>query len=150
MKKNQSKKSGASSTRRAVTSTPAPQPKVQPSAGSPPDAPVPATTPAEPRRAGESLHSVDLKQRAEARSWSADRVIEELRRVTQGAYTRAGVIGRWVWVHFQEAPAPEVRAALSQVGFHWSARRQCWQHPCGCFGAGSGGDPASKYGVQYL
>jgi hypothetical protein len=96
------------------------------------------------------LPQIDLVVRREARCWGADRVIEELRRVAGGAYSRAGLIGRWVWVHFAEAPAPELRATLSQLGFHWSPRRQCWQHPCGFFRTGRGGDPAGKYGVEYI
>jgi hypothetical protein len=142
MKKNQTTKSGASTTRRAITSTTAPAaPQQQPQATAPAQEPPPAP---------QSLPQIDVEQRREARSWGADRVIEELKRVTQGAYSRAGLIGRWVWVHFSEAPAPEIRAALSQLGFHWSARRQCWQHPCGYFATGRGGDPAGKYGVHYV
>lgn len=133
MKKNQTTKSGASITRRAVTRT-TPAAPVQPvhSAPQPPPAVAPAPQAASPQPTPQqSLPQIDIEQRREARLWGADRVIEELKRVTQGAYSRAGLIGRWVWVHFSEAPAPELHAALSQLGFLWSPRRQCWQHPCG-------------------
>jgi hypothetical protein len=141
MKKNQTTKSGASTTRRALTRTTQAAPQQPPAA---PAAPAPQTTPEQ------SLPQIDIEQRREARLWGADRVIEELKRVTQGAYSRAGLIGRWVWVHFSEPPAAEIRSALSQLGFHWSPRRQCWQHPCGYFRTGRGGDPAGKYGVHYV
>ena len=141
MKKNQTTKSGASTTRRAITSTTAPVAPQQSQATAPAPEPLPVA---------QSLPQIDIEQRREARSWGADRVIEELKRVTQGAYSRAGLIGRWVWVHFSEPPAAEIRSALSQLGFHWSPRRQCWQHPCGYFQTGRGGDPAGKYGVHYL
>jgi hypothetical protein len=52
-----------------------------------------------------------------------------------------------VWVTFREQPAENVRAGLSQIGFHWNNSRKCWQHPCGQFATeGSGADPRQKYG----
>jgi len=43
----------------------------------------------------------------------------------------AQVVGRWVWVEFEEKPSAEIRTGLLEVGFHWNKKRGCWQHPCG-------------------
>jgi len=43
----------------------------------------------------------------------------------------AEVVGKWVWVQFNQQPAVEIRQQLAQLGFHWNHARQAWQHPCG-------------------
>ena len=43
----------------------------------------------------------------------------------------ARVVGRWVWVAFDEKPPAEVRKLLKEFGFRWSKRRGQWAHNCG-------------------
>ena len=45
----------------------------------------------------------------------------------------AEVVGAWVWVHVSDTLTQLERSQLFELGFHWSARRQAWQHPCGAF-----------------
>ena len=35
----------------------------------------------------------------------------------------ARVVGRWVWVEFENKPEAEIRQALKDFGFRWSRRR---------------------------
>ena len=64
-------------------------------------------------------------------------------------YTLAEVVGRWVWIQFNEKQPREVTAALAQLGFHWNNKRQLWQHPCGVLTEGSPDDPRTKYGSLF-
>ena len=43
----------------------------------------------------------------------------------------ARVVGKWVWIHFEEKPSAEIRQALKDFGFRWSKRRGQWSHNCG-------------------
>ena len=43
----------------------------------------------------------------------------------------ARVVGRWVWVEFEDKPDQAVRAGLKAIGFRWSKRRGQWAHNCG-------------------
>ena len=59
----------------------------------------------------------------------------------------ARVVGKWIWIEFPTIPDPATRAALKDLGFHWSKRRGAWQNPCGFTGTGkSRRDPRAKYG----
>ena len=41
------------------------------------------------------------------------------------------VVGKWVWVFFEDKPEDALRQALKDFGFRWSARRGGWAHNCG-------------------
>ncbi|MHC4636711.1 MAG: hypothetical protein ACYTBP_08170 [Planctomycetota bacterium] len=43
----------------------------------------------------------------------------------------ARVVGKWIWIRFDEKPNGEIRQALKDNGFHWSRRRGQWSHSCG-------------------
>lgn len=43
----------------------------------------------------------------------------------------ARVVGRWVWIKFDNKPTADVRQALKDYGFRWSRRRGQWAHNCG-------------------
>ena len=60
---------------------------------------------------------------------------------------QAQVVGSWVWLEFNVAPDPEVRANLKKLGFHWNNQRKCWQHPCGVRRHHSHDDPRARYEV---
>ena len=64
-------------------------------------------------------------------------------------YRAAEVVGRWVWVSFNEQPAAEIRQQLAQLGFHWNRERKAWQHPCGQFSLSSPHDPHEKYASYF-
>lgn len=110
------------------------------------------TTPAAPAAARQQdqqpVSWIDHDKRAKARLWTADQVLDALRDLPGEALEKALVVGKWIWVQFENPPAAQVRAGLSQLGFHWSPRRQAWQHPCGVFDVDTGGDPIRKYGAQ--
>ena len=92
---------------------------------------------------------IDREQRSENRSLSTTKVLNTLSSTLPDIYSLAEVVGKWVWIHFQETPTAEVRQQLSQLGFHWNTTRQAWQHPCGAFSLGSASDPHQKYGSYY-
>jgi len=94
--------------------------------------------------------AIDLKQRDLNRALCTDDVLSSL---TAELFALAEVVGKWVWITFPEPPAPQVRAELSQLGFHWNNHRKCWQHPCGTINSqlstlNSPVDPRAKYGAR--
>ena len=57
------------------------------------------------------------------------------------------VVGKWIWVQFQKKPEAAILEGLKGLGFSWSSRRGCWQHPCGSWSGGKKGDPRERYGM---
>ena len=89
---------------------------------------------------------IDGALRDSNRRKSTDEVVDSLTVLLPQVAAAAQVVGSWVWVHFDTAPAPKVRRDLSQLGFHWNATRQVWQHPCGKFSLGArASDPRETY-----
>ena len=43
----------------------------------------------------------------------------------------ARVVGRWVWIKFDDKPDAGTRQSLKDFGFRWSRRRGQWAHNCG-------------------
>ena len=43
----------------------------------------------------------------------------------------AEMVGRWIWVRFEEDPGEEICQALLEFGFRFSPRRGMWAHNCG-------------------
>ncbi len=41
------------------------------------------------------------------------------------------VVGKWVWLFFEEKPEEAIRKLLKDFGFRWSSRRGGWAHNCG-------------------
>jgi len=88
---------------------------------------------------------IDPEARKHNRSLPTQTVVEKLATIPTAAQ-RAKVVGAWVWVQFAEQPAAEIRQQLSQLGFHWNASRQAWQHPCGKFSISArASDPRDTY-----
>jgi len=59
------------------------------------------------------------------------------------------VVGKWVWVFFDEKPDEATRKVLKDFGFRWSARRGGWAHNCGHPSrSASKSSPFEKYEVQ--
>jgi hypothetical protein len=88
---------------------------------------------------------IDTEARKRNRSLPTEKVLNLLQTGSPDLFNLAEVVGKWVWVTFQEQPAAELRQTLAQLGFHWNRTRQAWQHPCGNFRIGSAADPREKY-----
>ena len=88
---------------------------------------------------------IDSEARKANRTLPTPKVLTLLHQQLPAAYRLAEVVGKWIWVHFQEQPAAEIRQQLAQLGFHWNRERQAWQHPCGQFSLSSASDPHEKY-----
>ena len=89
---------------------------------------------------------IDAEARKQNRGLPTPKVLHLLQTSLPDVYGLAEVVGKWVWVHFQETPAAAIRQQLAQLGFHWNRERQAWQHPCGQFSStGSRNDPREKY-----
>ncbi len=58
----------------------------------------------------------------------------------------ADVVGRWVWVKFDEKPDLETRDLLKSAGFRWVRIRGQWAHNCGYQSRRGKGNPRYKYG----
>ena len=93
---------------------------------------------------------IDREQRTKNRTLPTPKVLNLLLAGLPDAYRLAEVVGKWVWVHFENTPAAEIRQQLAQLGFHWNSQRQAWQHPCGQFSStGSRNDPHEKYSSYF-
>ena len=88
---------------------------------------------------------IDHDARALNRKLDTAAVIGMLRDTRPDIYRRSIIVGQWVWVSFGSQPEPTTRQQLAQLGFHWNATRQVWQHPCGRFTFGSKSDPRDTY-----
>lgn len=102
------------------------------------------------RHLGKGRVWVDFRKRHENRALSTDRVLDMLRLEAPRFFELAAVVGQWIWIAFDQKQPGKTTALLSQFGFHWSRRRQCWQHPCGRFVDGpSSRDPRETYGCYF-
>lgn len=89
---------------------------------------------------------IDLERRHANRKLPTEKLIALLRAEAPRFFEAAEVVGKWVWVQFNEKQPREVTAVLAQLGFHWNNKRQVWQHPCGTYRKESSlFDPRKKY-----
>jgi hypothetical protein len=96
------------------------------------------------------LPRIDFRLRHQNRALATEKLLELLKREAPRFWELSAVVGKWVWVAFDGRQPKQVTMLLAQFGFHWSRRRQCWQHPCGKFSdAISPRDPREKYGSYY-
>ena len=58
----------------------------------------------------------------------------------------ADVVGRWVWIRFDEKPDARTRDLLKGAGFRWVKIRGQWAHNCGYHSRRGKGNPRWKYG----
>ena len=82
---------------------------------------------------GTGLPQINHRLRVLNRALPTPRLLQELGNALPGLQDAAMIVGRWVWLVFDDVPAVEIRRRLSQLGFHWNRARQAWQHPCGTF-----------------
>jgi hypothetical protein len=93
---------------------------------------------------------LNYAKRAMYRSLDTEKLLVLLRYEAPKFFELAEVVGKWVWVQFEQKQPHQVTRVLSQLGFHWNKTRQTWQHPCGveCDKA-SPVDPRRKYGSYF-
>jgi hypothetical protein len=92
------------------------------------------------------LLKIDLAARRYNRGLPTERVLSLLQSKEPRFWELAEVVGKWVWIRFDDKQPPTITAELSELGFHWNNRRQVWQHPCGQIMSGVYYDPRRKYG----
>jgi hypothetical protein len=109
--------------------------------------PAPAAAEAAPQKTTKPY--VNFAERDFNRKLPVEKVLEMLRRWLPNQYQLAEVVGKWIWIKFEEAPVERVRADLSQLGFHWNNTRKCWQHPCGETLPRGQEEPREKYVVWF-
>jgi hypothetical protein len=95
------------------------------------------------------LPKLDLPRRIRNRSLPTERLLELLRKETPRFWEVAEVVGKWVWIQFEDKQPPQITVVLSQLGFHWNNRRQVWQHPCGLWTDSANFDPRRRYGSYF-
>ena len=93
---------------------------------------------------------IDTARRQANRALNTDKLLSLLRREAPKFFALAEVVGKWVWIQFDQKQPVTVTAVLSELGFHWNSKRQSWQHPCGLFRDQSVRfDPRRKYGSYF-
>jgi hypothetical protein len=97
------------------------------------------------QRIGNKLQRIDFNRRHRNRALRTESLLHLIRREAPEFWELAEVVGRWVWIQFDDRQPSKITAALSEFGFHWNNRRQVWQHPCGTIAATSNQDPRRKY-----
>jgi hypothetical protein len=93
---------------------------------------------------------IDYAKRRANRALETEDLLDLLRVEAPKFFGLAEVVGKWVWVQFEQKQPNQVTRVLSQLGFHWNKNRQTWQHPCGVdCDAASPVDPRRKYGSYF-
>ena len=81
-------------------------------------------------------------------TWKENRklkAVEVLKRLPKEALNNSSVVGRWVWLYFEEKPIQAILDEIKALGFKWNRDRGVWQHPCGEWSGSSPADPRLKY-----
>ena len=91
------------------------------------------------------LPPIDFARRRANRQLPLNRVLELLHTEAPQFFSLAEVVGKWVWIQFDDKQPREVTSILAELGFHWNNTRQSWQHPCGVLTLRSEFNPRDKY-----
>jgi hypothetical protein len=92
---------------------------------------------------------LDFAKRQANRQLPTEAVVSLLRTNAPDFFALAEVVGEWVWIQFADKQPRAITRQLAELGFHWNAKRQLWQHPCGHVTEGSPIDPRAKYGAYH-
>src|SRR5262245_54443572 len=76
---------------------------------------------------------INFARRRVNRSLDTGTLLAVLRGSAPRFFELAEVVGKWVWVQFAEKQPRDITGRLAELGFHWNASRQTWQHPCGVY-----------------
>ncbi len=90
---------------------------------------------------------LDTGQEATPQATGRLRTLPAVIRACQEQEIPAVVVGRWVWVAFDDKPSDTIRRFLKSSGFRWVKDRQAWAHNCGHYSKRGIGDPRDKYGA---
>jgi len=66
---------------------------------------------------------IDFDLRRANRALGTDKLLALLKQEAPRFFELAEVVGKWVWIQFEEEQP-------SELGFHRNNTRQTWQHPC--------------------
>ena len=97
------------------------------------------------QRIQDNLPRIDFARRHRNRGLPTESLLRLIRREAPDFWELAEVVGKWVWIQFEDRQPREITAALAEYGFHWNNRRQVWQHPCGTVTPSSNQNPRRKY-----
>jgi hypothetical protein len=93
---------------------------------------------------------INTARREANRALNTDKLLALLRSEAPKFFELAEIVGKWVWIQFDQKQPVTVTSVLSELGFHWNGKRQSWQHPCGIFRDQSSPiDPRKKYGSRF-
>jgi hypothetical protein len=96
------------------------------------------------------LPQIDFALRRVNRALPTEKVLALMKDEAQAFFESAEVVGRWVWIKFDDKQPQAVTRSLAELGFNWNQKRQTWQHPCGEFPRHRATyDPRKRYGVSY-
>ena len=96
------------------------------------------------------LARIDFARRRVNRSLDTETLLAVLRGRSPRFFELAEVIGKWVWIQFEQKQPPAVTRTLAELGFHWNYARQSWQHPCGTIVQERASyDPRRRYGSYF-
>ena len=94
--------------------------------------------------------NINFNRRRVNRTLKTESLLTLLRVQTPRFYDFAEVVGKWVWIQFENKQPVEVTRVLSELGFHWNKARKAWQHPCGLFrDEAATYDPRKRYGSYF-
>ncbi len=79
------------------------------------------------------LPQIDFALRRANRALLTESLVALMKDEAQPFFESAEVVGRWVWIKFDDKQPQAVTRSLAELGFHWNKKRQTWQHPCGEF-----------------
>jgi hypothetical protein len=97
-----------------------------------------------------SLARIDFARRRMNRSLDTATLLAVLRDTAPRFFELAEVVGKWVWIQFEQKQPPAVTRTLAELGFHWNNARQSWQHPCGAMiQERATYDPRRRYGSYF-
>jgi hypothetical protein len=97
------------------------------------------------QRNSEELPKIDFARRNRNRGLPTQTLLNLMHRDAPEFWELAEVVGKWVWIQFEDKQPHQITATLSEFGFHWNNRRQVWQHPCGQINNRADFDPRRKY-----
>jgi hypothetical protein len=97
------------------------------------------------QRIQDNLPRIDFARRHRNRGLPTESLLRLIRREAPDFWELAEVVGKLVWIQFEDRQPREITAALAEYGFHWNNRRQVWQHPCGTVTPSSNQNPRRKY-----
>src|ERR1043165_7938730 len=99
---------------------------------------------------GGNRAQIDFGKRTVNRGLNTDKLLALIQTETPQFFGLAEVVGKWVWIHFEEKQPSEVTRVLAELGFHWNNTRQTWQHPCGTIKEKRADyDPRKRYGSYF-